>query len=139
MASRTELLQSIRPGMSLTKEFFRKIYGYELTWPGFADVAIQRLELIAGCSRAREHYTGVVAEWEYRHDAELKKAAEWYRKELEKEAENKKRKVVNESRRMQQNIQNLTRSELTELCQKLLSEGVITEPEQFVTLAGQGL
>ena len=44
MASREELLQSIRPDMKLSKAFFMRIYGYEITWPGFAEVALQRLE-----------------------------------------------------------------------------------------------
>lgn len=44
MASREELLQSIQPGMKLDKAFFLKIYGYELTWPGFAETAIKALE-----------------------------------------------------------------------------------------------
>ena len=39
MASREELLASIRPGMELTKNFFLRIYGYELSFPGFAEVA----------------------------------------------------------------------------------------------------
>ena len=38
MASREELLQSIGPDMRLDKWFFLRIYGYELTWPGFAEV-----------------------------------------------------------------------------------------------------
>ena len=36
MASREELLQSIQPGMRLDKDFFMRIYGYELTYPGFS-------------------------------------------------------------------------------------------------------
>lgn len=63
MASREELLQSIRPDMKLSKAFFMRIYGYEITWPGFAEVALQRLEEI-GCSKAREYYSGFVAEYE---------------------------------------------------------------------------
>ncbi|MEJ8760608.1 hypothetical protein [Enterocloster sp. HCN-30185] len=39
MASREELLQSIRPDMRLDKCFFLRIYGYELTGPGFSEVA----------------------------------------------------------------------------------------------------
>ena len=55
MASRRELLDSISCDMRLDKSFFMKIYGYELTWPGFAEDALTRLEFL-GCSRAREYY-----------------------------------------------------------------------------------
>ena len=75
MASREELLQSIRPDMTLTKAFFMRIYGYEITWPGFAEVALQRLEEI-GCSKAREYYGGFVAEYEAQDAAEMKEAGE---------------------------------------------------------------
>ena len=53
--SKEELLASIRPDMKLTWDFFKRIYGYEITWPGFADRALTALEAV-GCSRARDHY-----------------------------------------------------------------------------------
>ena len=46
MASRRELLDSISCDMRLDKSFFMKIYGYELTWPGFAEDALTRLEFL---------------------------------------------------------------------------------------------
>lgn len=60
MASREELLRSIQPGMKLDKAFFLKVYGYELTWPGFAETAIKALE-DAGCSNARNYYISAVS------------------------------------------------------------------------------
>lgn len=83
MASREELLQSIRPDMTLTKAFFMRIYGYEITWPGFAEVALQRLEEI-GCSKAREYYGGFVAEYEAQDTAEMKEAGKWYAEQIQK-------------------------------------------------------
>ncbi len=80
MASGEELLASIRPGMELTKNFFLRIYGYELSFPGFAEVALTRLEE-AGCSKARNYYTCIVAEWGYYHDKMLAGVAAWYRKQ----------------------------------------------------------
>lgn len=65
MASRKELLDSLKPGMHLDKNFFLKVYGYEITRPGFADDVIKRLEFL-GCSKAREYYTCTVAEVEYK-------------------------------------------------------------------------
>ena len=63
MASREELLQSIRPGMKLDRAFFMRMYGYEISFPGFADKVIKALN-DAGCSRAREYYNKAVSEYE---------------------------------------------------------------------------
>lgn len=52
MASKDELLSTIIPNMRLTRVFFLKVYGYELTWPGFAEIALTKLEE-QGCSKAR--------------------------------------------------------------------------------------
>ena len=91
MASREELLHSIRPGMSLDKNFFLKIYGYELTTPGFADNALWRLEFM-GCSRARAYYTGIAQEHESSREDHLKEAAAWYAGELRKRWEYKEKR-----------------------------------------------
>ena len=87
MASREELLQSIRSGMKLDKAFFMKVYGYEISFPGFSDEAIKALS-DAGCSRAREYYNKAVSEYEKKHDEEMKEVAAWYRKECEKQWQN---------------------------------------------------
>ena len=50
-----ELLQSIRADMRLTKDFFKRVYGWEMDYPGFADQAISALEG-AGCSHARDRH-----------------------------------------------------------------------------------
>lgn len=54
VASRRELLDSLKPGMHLDKNFFLKVYGHEITRPGFAENVIKRLEIL-GCSKAREY------------------------------------------------------------------------------------
>lgn len=82
MASREELLDSIQPGMKLTKNFFMRIYGYEISFPGFADRALSELEK-AGCGKARAYYQQFVDEYEKKHDEDMKKVASWYRKQLE--------------------------------------------------------
>ncbi len=84
MASREELLQSIRPGMKLDRAFFMRMYGYEISFPGFADKVIKALN-DAGCSRARDYYDRAVLEYEKKHDEEMKEVAAWYRKEYEKQ------------------------------------------------------
>ena len=84
MASREELLQSIRPNMVLNKAFFLKVYGYEISFPGFADEAIKALN-DAGCSRAREYYNKTVAEYQRKRDEELRPIARQIRRRWEAE------------------------------------------------------
>lgn len=98
MASREELLHSIQPDMKLDKNFFMKIYGYELTWPGFAEMALTRLTIL-GCIKAKEYYSCLVIEYEHQHEKVLKGAALWYRKQCEQEFDRKK---VSGSRRLQE-------------------------------------
>ena len=122
-----ELLHSFSTGMKLYKSTFLKIYGYELTYPGYAEKALSWLEML-GCSKARVYYSGVVAEYEHQHEKEMKSVAAWYRKFYEDRRERLKQKEV---RRKAWKIENLTRTELSELCQSLLRSGIISEPEQF--------
>ncbi|WP_455055477.1 hypothetical protein [Merdimonas faecis] len=125
--NKEEFLHSFSTGMKLYKSTFLKIYGYELSYPGFAEKALSWLEML-GCSKAGAYYSGVVVEYEHQHEKELKSAAHWYKDQCENEWENMKRKAV---RARDWKIENLTREELTELCQSLLREGIISEPEQF--------
>lgn len=81
--SKEELLASIRPDMKLTWDFFKRIYGYEISWTGFADRAIAALEA-AGCSRARGYYETWISEYEAERAAEMKNVAVWYANELDK-------------------------------------------------------
>lgn len=89
-ASKEQLLQSVGPTMNLTKSFFKRIYGYELTWPGFADQAIKALE-VAGCSRARQYYDMVAGECEQQYDADLVGVARWYAGECAKDWEKRQK------------------------------------------------
>ena len=130
--SKEELLYSIRPDMRLTRNLFKRTYGYGITNPSFQGKVMDALESV-GCSRARQYYETWVSEYEAAHDAELKSTAIWLKKEYEKEWEKQQRGGEQERA-----IQNLTRSELTELCRRLLQEGGITEPEQFAMAVRQG-
>lgn len=91
MASREELLQSIQPDMKLTKNFFKRIYGYELTWPGFAETALHQLETAAGCGLARQHYERITAELDREYNDSMKEAAAWYVGEIKKKRGEKQR------------------------------------------------
>ncbi|MEW4415130.1 hypothetical protein [Clostridium sp. AN503] len=85
-ASKEQLVQSISPSMNLTKGFFKRVYGYDLTWPGFADQVTKALEA-AGCSRAREYYDMVVGECEKQYEGSLEGVATWYAGECAKDWE----------------------------------------------------
>lgn len=88
MASRRELLDSLKPGMHLDKNFFLKIYGYDITRPGFADDVIRRLEIL-GCSKARDYYTCIVSE--YNHNCCLSRNGA---PTLERDGSIKKRRAI---------------------------------------------
>ena len=80
MPSKEELLSSIQPDMKLTKNFFMRIYGYDISFPGFAEIALSDLEK-AGCGKARSYYHQFVGEYEKKHDEEMKNIASWYKKQ----------------------------------------------------------
>lgn len=133
MPSREELIQSIHLNMKLNKEFFLKIYGYEISFPGFSKIAIGRLEQY-GCSKARNYYTKIVDEYEDRwlngyidekgnvHEG-LRGVANWYIGECEKRYEIYKKKqqgkVVNN---WKDNIQDMSSQELLTLLVNLTKE-----------------
>lgn len=95
MDIRSKLLNEMSPNMHLSKGYFKKILGLDITTPGFAEDALARLEIL-GCSRAREYYEAVRAEWQQEHDTKMKGAAEWSRDQWTNEWENMKRKAVRE-------------------------------------------
>lgn len=120
MPSREELLQSIRPGMKLDKAFFLRIYGYEITWPGFAEQTLAVLEQ-AGCSKARTYYDSIVQVYETQYRAKIQDTARWYRAECEKEWK-KRRKEGAEQRSQQKDSFLMKRKEkLTDLIKRLES------------------
>ena len=93
--SKEVLLSSIKKGMKLYKSTFKKAFAYDMTTPGFADDVIAKLEEI-GCTKAREHYDNIVAEWQQEHDEMMKNVAEGCSKQ------NYERKAVGESRKLQE-------------------------------------
>lgn len=99
--SKESLLDSIVPDMRLTKDFFKRVYGYEVSYPGFSEQAIEALEA-AGCSKARQYYEDLVGEYEAARDAELKEVARRYRLECELGWEKKKRKEGAEQRKQRE-------------------------------------
>lgn len=100
MPNREELLQDIRPGMKLTKNFFMRIYGYEITYPGFAAVALEKLEglYILYAKKNDRHpaelYQQIVKETEEQQEQGMKEAASWYVKQLNDKWERQVKKTI---------------------------------------------
>lgn len=119
-----EFLHSFSTGMKLYKSTFLKIYGYELTYPGYAEKALSWLEML-GCSKARIYYSGVVVEYEHQHEKEMKGAAAWYRKFCEDRWERLKQEEVRKLRKQQEveqlkaDLQQKSDRELLNLLQRL--------------------
>lgn len=83
------LLEGIRPDMKLYRSFFIKVYGYEISYPGFAEVALSKLEN-AGCGKARQYYERFVSEYESQQAQDIKPVAEWYIKQVNESKDYKK-------------------------------------------------
>lgn len=119
-----EFLHSFSTGMKLYKSTFLKIYGYELTYPGYAEKALSWLEML-GCGNARAYYSGVVVEYEHQHEKEMKGAAAWYRKFCENRWERLKQEEVRKLRKQQEveqlkaDLQQKSDRELLNLLQRL--------------------
>lgn len=107
---REPFLHSFSCDMKLYRSTFKKILGYDITTPGFAEDALTRLEIL-GCSRAREYYEAVKAEWQQEHDAQMKSVVHWYKGQCENEWENTKRKGVDALRKQQEAEQRKQRRE----------------------------
>ena len=98
--NRGSLLALIHPDMHLTKEFLKRIYSFEIDYPGFSEKAIAALEEIDVC--------------------ELKEVAHWYRLECEKQWE--KRRKEGEGQRKQEemlNLQQMSNRDLIALLENL--------------------
>lgn len=103
LPNKERLLESIDPDMKLYKSTFKKIYGYEISFPGYADQALAELEK-AGCSKAREYYQRIAGEIEKEHDEMMKRVGEWYRNFTEKKGSDglrKKQQEVEQRKKMQ--------------------------------------
>jgi hypothetical protein len=125
MASREELLNSIHSDMKLARGFFMKVYGYELTWPGFAEIAIEKLEG-AGCSKAREYYQNFVDEYEGKQEEKMCDVAHWYRRRIDGwKGDDKVWKRQQEVEQKKEHLQQKSDKELLISLQKLKAEGIL--------------
>lgn len=87
------LLKSINPEMRLTESFFKRIYAYELTYPGFAEEAVKRLE-DAGSTKSRGYYEQFSRKYRQQEEETLKNVGNWYAQQLKKQQEDAERKEV---------------------------------------------
>lgn len=120
-------LNSFSTDMKLYKSTFLKIYGYELSYPGYAEKALAWLEML-GCSKARAYYSGVVAEYEHQHEKEMRGAAAWYRVQCE----NDKKEVrqdwnQKEVEQLKADLHQKSDRELLTLLQRLRQSGTSVE------------
>lgn len=83
----------IKPDMKLTESFFKAIYGYELTYPGFAEMAMIKF-MAMGSKNARAYYKQFSEKYKNEANQILKNVGVWYVEQLEKERQEKKRKEV---------------------------------------------
>ena len=113
--SKEVLLSSIKKGMKLYKSTLKRAFAYDMTTSGFAEDVISKLEEI-GCTKAREHYDNIVAEWQQEHDEMMKNVAEGYSKQ------NYERKAVGESRKLQEAELSMMRLELLKKKLQLLKQ-----------------
>ena len=122
MASRKELLDSIRPDMKVNRNFFLRIFGYSMTTPDFTEEALSKLEA-AGCSQARNYYTGITTEWQREHDKMMKDVAGWYRQQAYKGKKvNEPRKQQEPERLTKERLQQISNENLLQLLKNLSQE-----------------
>ena len=118
MASKQELLDSLKVNMHLDKNFFMKVYGYNMTSPGFADEVIARLKFL-GCSNAGNYYTCIVAEYEHKHNEMIKRVAEWYAEQKTYTKGVNKPRKQQEAEQLRTDLQQKSDRELLTLLSKL--------------------
>lgn len=116
-SSKEQLLENIGPEMNLTKGFFLKIYGYEISYPGFKETAIRTLEE-AGCMKARAYYDEIIGEYQRQQDEAIRPVAAEYAKECNKRWEQKEKE--GETKR---SLREMDSRELLTLLKNLTGEG----------------
>lgn len=84
--TKEKFLASIQSDMKLDKAFFLKIYGYEISYKGFSEIAIKTLEC-AGCSKAQDYYDLIVAEYDKKQKESQKTVAQWLSKKIDADYE----------------------------------------------------
>ncbi len=123
--NKAELLSEISPDMKLNWDFFKRIYCYGVTDSAFPEQALSALEA-AGCCHARAYYERYVQQFEAEQEAIFKRVGAWVRARKDGWFRSPA------TRNLREQIIDLSSEELTELCARLLREGIISDPEELV-------
>ena len=122
--TKEKLLASIQPNMKLDRAFFLKVYGYEISFPGYAEIVITVLE-DAGCSKARSYYTSIVETYERERYEELKPVAKWLREKIDSNFEKTVKERGEELRTREKKMQDLLQKSDRELLNLLQAQNLI--------------
>lgn len=106
--------------MKLTKSFFKAIYGYELTYPGFAEMALRKFDDM-GSKTARSYYEQFSKKYENERNQTLRNVGIWYVEQLERKWEERKMKRERQQMKVEY-YQNMTDKELLEKYEQLEKE-----------------
>ena len=106
--------------MKLTESFFKAIYGYELTYPGFAETALRKFDGM-GSKTARSYYEQFSKKYEDERNQTLRNVGVWYVEQLERKWEERKIKQEQRQRKIEA-YQNMTDKELLEKYEQLKKE-----------------
>lgn len=120
MNSKEELIAMIKPDMKLTESFFKAIYGYELTYPGFAEMAMIKF-MAMGSKNARVYYKQFSEKYENEARQTFRNVGVWYIEQLERKWEERKMKRERQQRKVEY-YQNMTDKELLEKYEQLKKE-----------------
>lgn len=114
MASREELLKSLQSGMKLDKNFFLRVYGYDISYPGFSEKVLERLEGLyilyaqQGERHPRELYQATVKEYKDKQLKEgIKAVVAWYAEECRKKWEKRVKEGEEQRKRKEQIMKGL--------------------------------
>ena len=73
MASKDTFLESVTPDTKENEQFCLKVYGFNISYPGYAELVMQKLEGF-GFFDARKQYQRHVKNYERKHNAKVKEA-----------------------------------------------------------------
>jgi hypothetical protein len=85
-ANKQSFFESINKDTVFDESFFKKVYGYSVCDDLFLGVVASKLISI-GRSEIVQAYNNWYAAWKTEDDRQMKKVAEWYHKECDKEFE----------------------------------------------------
>lgn len=126
--TKEEFRKSINHDTAVTFQFCKKLYGYGYYDQEYIQSILDKFDEMG--RPFAKYIFGLYLKTELKLEAEMYKEAG---QDMLKEIDRKYERMVKES---QWNMKNMTMPQLKELCKKLLQEGAINSPEEFVMMAG---